>query len=364
MTELPERVLRTTALSPTSIGAAEDALARGDYDTALSVARALGAPRLRCLRVEVSALLELGDVTAAEIRANELVEHARSTAEPHDVADALVHLGRSRYKAAAFPDAAALFSEALQECDRTALPADALRCDALGWRARCYRRMRLWAAAQTDIDLALAEARELGDDRLSANLTFQASLLAERTGQTMMAVAFAEQARELYERIGDQRSLARILNNLGGLNWLLDRTDVAFDLLRDAFELATEIGSTLDAAQAIASLAHVLLGDGQAPAAETAARYALELMEGREDYLEEQGNASLVLGRALLAQERFEDAEAALVVARSRFHEVSANSAIAATLIVLGDICRRSDRLGEAADRYREAADLLHDYRF
>ena len=360
-----EQAARVSAAPPATIDAAEAALGSGDFQAALDAVRSLGSPRDRCLRVEVSALLELGELTAAETRANELVELVKLGGnDPLELADALLHLGRARYKASAFPDAAALFSEALEHCDRSPEPSDALRADVLGWRARAYRRMRLWAAGQTDIDLAMGLAREVADDRLTANLAFQASLLAERTGQTLMASVFAEQAKELYEALGDQRSLARILNNLGGLNWLLGRQELAFEHLREAFDIATDVGSTTDAAQAISSLAQVLLGDGQPGPAETAARHALELLAGRDDYLEEQANASLVLGRALLEQGRHDDALASLASAEEGFTKVSASSAIAATLVVRGDVRRRQGALEEAADLYRRAADLTHDYRF
>ena len=365
MSKKLEQAARVTAAGPAAIEAAEAALGAGDFQAALDGVRGLGAPRDRCLRVEVGALLELGDITAAEARANDLLELVKAgDPNPLEHADALLHLGRARYKASAFPDAAALFSEALEHCDRSAASSDPLRADVLGWRARAYRRMRLWAAAQTDLDLAMALAREAADDRLIANLAFQASLLAERAGQTLMASAYAEQAKELYESLGDRRSLARILNNLGGLNWLLGRQELAFEHLRAAFELATEVGSPTDAAQAISSLAQVLLGDNQPEQAEQAARHALELLEGRPDYLEELANASLVLGRALAEQERWDDALAALASAEERFTQVSATSAVAATLVVRGDVRRRQGELDEAADLYRRAAEALQDFHF
>jgi tetratricopeptide (TPR) repeat protein len=179
-----------------------------------------------------------------------------------------------------------------------------------------------------------------------------------------MASCLAEQAKDLYVKLGDRRSLARILNNLGGLNWLLGRQEMSFELLREAYDLAMESESPSDAAQAISSLAQVLLGDGQPEPAETAARHAIELLDGRDDYVEELGNAHLVLARALFEQGRFADAEAAVLAAEERFTRVSATSAIAAALVVRGDVRRRLGEVDEAADLFRRAADLLHDYRF
>jgi tetratricopeptide (TPR) repeat protein len=365
MSDVLEQAARATAAEPAAIDAAEAALERGEFQAALDAVRVLGAPRIRCLRVETAALLELGDVTAAETRAKDLVETVASAAASDvDRSDALLHLARARYKSSAFADAAALLSEALGLCNESPQPSFGLRADILGWRSRCYRRMRHWSAAQADVDVAMELARNLGDERQIANLSFQASLLAERSGQTLMASCLAEQAKDLYVKLGDRRSLARILNNLGGLNWLLGRQEMSFELLREAYDLAMEIESPSDAAQAISSLAQVLLGDGQPEPAETAARHAIELLDGRDDYVEELGNAHLVLARALFEQERFADAEAAVLAAEERFTRVSATSAIAAALVVRGDVRRRLGEVDEAADLFRRAADLLHDYRF
>jgi tetratricopeptide (TPR) repeat protein len=364
MNDQLEQAARATA-EPAAIDAAEAALAAGDFQTALDTVRAKGGPRIRALRVESAALLELGEISTAEARANDLLQVVKNADfDPLDEGDALLHLGRARYKAAEFGDSAALLSQALGCCDASDRPSADLRVEILGWRSRCYRRMRLWSAAQADIDAAMPLARELGDERHIANLTFQASLLAERTGQALMAAGLAEQARELYEKLGDRRSLARILNNLGGLNWLLGRGEVAFELLRDAFAMATELESSTDAAQAMSSLAEVLLGDGQPDQAESAARHAIELLDGREDYLEEIGNATLVLARALVAQERHEEAEELVLEAERLFDKVSATSALAAASLVRGDIRRAVGDVDAAADLYRRAADLLHDHRF
>jgi hypothetical protein len=66
----------------------------------------------------------------------------------------------------------------------------------------------------------------------------------------------------------------------------------------------------------------------------------------------------------LLERAQSGHAREALAEAETHFTQVSATSAIAATLVARGDICRRTDELEQAADLYRAAADLLHDYRF
>ena len=82
-----------------------------------------------------------------------------------------------------------------------------------------------------------------------------------------------------------------MLNNLGGLNYLLGKPEDAIDYLKRAFSVALEVGSEPDAAQAVSSLAQVHLGAGDWTLAEEQARHALELLEGRPDFLDEVGNA-------------------------------------------------------------------------
>jgi hypothetical protein len=56
----------------------------------------------------------------------------------------------------------------------------------------------------------------------------------------------------------------------------------------------------------------VHLRTGKVELAEEQARQALDMLHGREDHIDEIGNAQLVLGRALLEQDRLDEAEEAL----------------------------------------------------
>ena len=56
------------------------------------------------------------------------------------------------------------------------------------------------------------------------------------------------------------------------------------------------------------------------------ARHALTLLDGREDRLDEIGNAQLVLGRSLLEQGRLDDAEAAFAQAEATFEKFESAS--------------------------------------
>jgi len=123
-------------------------------------------------------------------------------------------------------------------------------------------------------------------------------------------------------------------------------------------------GSSSPSAQAVSSLAQIHLRTGNIEQAEGQARHALQLLEGHEDYLDETGNAQLVLGRALLEQGRLDEAETAFGNAEASFDQLGSASHRAAAWVARGDLAARrgDDRL--AAHLYRTAAEALQDVRF
>ncbi|CAN5209967.1 hypothetical protein BH18ACT12_BH18ACT12_02320 [soil metagenome] len=279
-------------------------------------------------------------------------------------ADALYRMGVCRYKLTSINTAQTLLSEALDLADRSGMPCDRLRSHILEWRSRCSRRQRDFEAAREDIERALELAERLDDSLTVAHVTFQASIVAERNGQWLHARTLAERAKELYESHGDRLNLGRMLNNLGGLNYLLGKPEDAIDYLKRAFSVALEVGSEADAAQAVSSLAQVHLGAGDWSLAEEQSRHALELLEGRPDFLDEIGNAQIVLGRALLEQGRLDEAEHTLAEAELSLSQLSSASHRAVAWTAQGDLASRRGDDSAAAALYRRAAEALQDVRF
>jgi tetratricopeptide (TPR) repeat protein len=319
----------------------------------------------RRLLAEAWGRMYVGEVRAAV----GLLEQARALAEgPRftdvDRADALYRLGCCRLKLSSTATAIALFTHALELAARSALPADRLQAHILEWRSRCYRRQRDWEAAREDVERALELAEGLNDRQTIAHTYFQASLLAERTGQWVLARSYAERAKAQYEEISDRVNVGKLLNNLGGLNFLLGKPDEAIDHLKDAFRVALEVDSKTDAAYAISSLAQVHQRTGENELAEAEARRALELLDGREDLIDEIGNAQLVLGRALLEQARLVEADEALGLAEASFARLASASHSAAVWVAQGDLATRHEDDRTAARLYRRAAEALQDFRF
>src|SRR5438270_601831 len=245
--------------------------------------------------------------------------------------------------------------------DRSGESCDRLRAHILEWRSRCYRRHRDWEAAREDIERALELAEALSDDETIAHVHFQASLVAERTGQWRRARALGERAKELYEAVDDPLNVSRLLNNLGGLTFMLGDTEQAVSLLKEAFRIALDVGEPIDGAHAVSSLAQVHLRSGEAELAERQARHALELLDGRVDFLDEIGSARLVLGRALLEQGRLDEAEQTFAEAEQGLLQLSSASHSAAAWTARGELALARGDDKEASTLFRRAAEALQE---
>ena len=345
----------------------EFAAAAPQFAEVRAAARAAGAKdlELRALSGEGWARLQEGQLKDAAA----LLTEARTLSEDprfSDIerAEVLFRLGACRYQLSSISTAVGLLDAALDLADRSDLPNDLLRAQILRWRSRCYRRQRDWHAAREDVERALELAEGLSDRRAAAQVYFQASLVAEREGHWVLARTYAERARAYYEELADRENVGRLLNNLGGLTYLLGRPDEAITYLQDSLRVLLDEGIDEEAAHVITSLAEIYVDTERPVEAETQARKALEMLEGRDDYIAEFGTAQLTLGRALLAQGRLDEAQEILANADSSFEQMSSTSHRAAAWVALGDVSAQRGDDREAARLYRRAAETLQDFRF
>ncbi|TMK26031.1 MAG: tetratricopeptide repeat protein [Actinobacteria bacterium] len=329
------------------------------------LATGLAELEVRALSGEATALMREGQVREAL----ELLDHARQLTEGVEFsnlerADVLFRIGVARFKLSSVQTAINLFDESLKLAESTELPSDHLRSNILAWRSRCYQRRRDLEAAREDVERALELAEGLNDRHTTADIFFTASAIADREGHWVLARSYAERAKAIYEELEDRRNLGRLMNNLGGLNFLLGHPDEAESFLKDAFRIALEIGNDEGAAHAVNSLAQVHLRTGDTQRAEEQARHALELLGDRVDFIDEIGNAQLVLGRALLEQDRLDEAEIAFRAAEQAFDQLSSASHRASAWVAQGDLATRRGDDTLAARLYRNAAEALQDVRF
>ena len=362
-------------------GRVEAALARGEaltegnreeeavaaFEEIRTAVLATGLPELevRLLSGESQARSLMGEVRQATV----LLNRARVLAEGAEFsdverADVLFRLGVCRYKLSSIQTSIGLFNEALTLAEGSGLPCDQLRSSILGWRSRCYRRQRDLEAAREDVERALELAESLNDPRELANIFFQASLVADREGHWVLARKYAERAKGYYEELADRMNVGRLLNNLGTLNFLLGKPDEAIDFLKNAFRAALDVGNDADAGRAVSSLAHVHLHTGDPALAEETAHEALRILDGRVDFIDAIGSAQLILGRALVQQNRLEEAERWLTLADQSFEQFSSISHRASVWVAQGDLAARRGEDRKAALLYRKAAEALQDVRF
>ncbi len=361
------RLEAALARAETMIEAHRNEDAAAEYETLVPASRATGIPE-----IEVRALVGAGrtQMRIGALRtALDLLNDARGIVESANFSDlerAEVYfaLGVCRYQLNSVQTALGLLNESLALAERSGMPSDSLRSNILSWRSRCWRRQRDYEAAREDIERALQLAEDAADPRTIGDAYFQASMVADREGHWILARNYAEKARAAYEELSDLVHVGQLKNNLGGFNFMLGKTDEAIGLLKEAFGIALETGMEVEAGRAVSSLAQIHLRTGDVVQAEEQARHALRLLEGRDDYLDETGSAHLVLGRALLEQDRLDEAEAAFAAAEASFGQLGSASHRAAAWVARGDLAARrgDDRL--AAHLYRTAAEALQDVRF
>lgn len=334
----------------------------GDVQVPSSSAPDLALRVLFCEAWSRMYLGQLNDAVATLERARALAEAPWFT--DLDRAEALFRLGCCRVKLSKISNAVALFTAALGLVNEANPEGDRLRAQILDWRSRCYQLQREWEAAQVDAERSLELARSVGVERLIVLAKMQCSLVAERRGDLLLARYYADGARTLAASIGDRQTEARLLNNLGGLSFLLGDSAQAVAHLTGSFALALEIGNHADAAQAVSSLAQVHLRCGAPLLAEEQARHALSILDEREDYRDERGNAHLVLGRALLMQERSDEAMAQFAAAEWLYEAIGSVSHLAAAWTAQGDTYAGGGDLAAAAELFRRAAESLQDFHF
>jgi tetratricopeptide (TPR) repeat protein len=309
--------------------------------------------------------LYLGELVAAA----HLLEHAETIArsprfDATDRADVLFRQGCIAFSQGDVADAAALFTRALETNQRSPEPRLGLSSRAHEWRARCHVSRRDCDAAARDVERAIELASAAADTEARANALFQASIVAERRRNWLLARCHAEEALDLYRELGNRLCIARVLNNLGGIDFLLGRVDSAEQTLLEAVDAAFEAESEADFAQAVNSLAHVYLRSGRPAEARARALRAIQLLEDRTDFRDELGNAQLVVAGSYGSEGETATAAEWLDCAEATFASLGSTGHLAVVWVAKGDLARAAGDVDDAADCYRRAAEALQDIHF
>jgi tetratricopeptide (TPR) repeat protein len=310
------------------------------------------------------ALQHLGRMEESLTELGEARQAAELMGAVDGVALALYRSGVVRYKMGSLATAASLLDEALAASESTREPSDALRARVFNARAKIRRRQKDFTAAAEDVQQALELARGLNDDRVLAETYLDASLVAERRNEYTLAREHAEHSKALFERVADHEYVGKLLNNLGQLRAITGKPAEAVPLLQESFRIAVEQDNRVDAAFAASSLASARMHSGDLEGAIESGYRAIELLSGRLEYREEEGNARIVIGRAALGLGRIDEAETSFKAAMDCFTAVETVSHLAGAWVALGDVAARRGDEGRAAELYRQAAEALQDVRW
>jgi tetratricopeptide (TPR) repeat protein len=356
----------------TKVAGAEIALRNARYDDVVAILDEVAIfpsqyPNLalRALLAESWARMYRGelDEALAKLKTAKQITH-RPGFNDLDRADVLCRIGAVRVKRGAISRAVNDLTLALELCNRSGRPSDRLRAEIYDWRSRCYQRQRDFNAARADIEAALELCDSIGELATAADINFRAASIAEREGAFLVARCYAEKARDLYAQVGDQGNVGRVLNDLGGITFLLGRHEEAIAFLQQAVSTLLDAAGEVETGYAVSSLAQVYLRTGKPELAAKQARAALELLGGREDVREEIGNVQLVLGRALMELDEHAEADEWFAAAEASFAERESASLLAAAWMARGELALDRDDSVSAAQLYRQAAEALSDFHF
>lgn len=372
LAELPPVTALTLVRTDDGLTAAEALVAQHRYAEARAALEDLWGDVRHDGALALRQRLALGWV---ELYSGELVQAERLFAQadaiaqsPHfdaaDRAEVAYRQGCVALKQSRVSDATALLTRALETNERSTRPRAGLAARAHEWRSRCHLLQRDWDAAQRDVERSLELATAADDVEAQANALFQASIVSERASQWLTARCYGEQALDLYHRLDNPLSIARVLNNLGGISFLLGDVETAERMLFEALEAAAGVASDADLAQAVNSLAQVYLRTDRPAEARARALRAVELLEGRADYVDELGNALLVVAQSLQAEGEPAQAAGWLDRAEDAYTRLGSTSHLASVWVARGDLSRSQGDVEIAADHYRRAATALQDVHF
>ena len=345
----------------------DEALA--EFETARVAVAGTGSPELeaRALSGEGWARLEQGDAAlgarAARQGARSSSRSRRSPTSSGPRCSTASASAATSFRASRRRSACSTRRSTLAE--RSGFPCDALRSNILGWRSRCYRRQRDWEAAREDVERALELAEGLNDRRTVAHVFFQASLIAERNGHWLLARTYAERAKGQYEELADQANVGKLLNNLGGLNFLLGKPEQAIEQLKDSFRVLARRGHAgrRGRGRLVARPGAPAPRAGRArraagpPGARARRRPARPARPDRQ-------RAARARARAARAGPARGGREPSFSAAEQTCDQLESGSHRAAAWIAQGDLASKRGEDRRAARLYRRAAETLQDFRF
>lgn len=232
---------------------------------------------------------------------------------------------------------------------------DGGRSIALNNLGMARRQMGDHAGAIPCYEEALAIFEQLGQRRNQGIVLSNLGNVALEQGNYGSAQLYYESARSLFANMGDRRAEGVLLNNLGNLAGAVGQFRRAVDYFKRSRLVRRETGYAIGEALTLVNMATVLYQQAAYSEAEALAREAADLLQ---DVKNEQhlSAARLVLGRALVTQEKFAAARPILAAALLTREEAGLEVQV---LEVVGALCELALAEGDSAEAGRLARRLL-----
>ncbi len=329
---------------------ANDAVARVTYQAM--------APGLRRLLHQAAAThIESLPAAKRETRLAELPGHLEKSGEPRRARTAFVEAARQAIRRLAHDEAARLYREALRLFPAPSKERIDVRNELGSGALHVRGRMD---EAREEHARALAEARQLRDERREAISLQNLGVVYLDTGRLEEALEVLEKALERWNRLGDAAQEAMIYGNLGVLRHDQGRLEEARPLYERAFEVAAAAGDKANQARQLGNLAALAHDQGDLPRAREL--YSRSLALARD--LQNPSMEAVTLGNmAQLAQEEGEFQESlALYQNALDAHRSLGNRRVEGhTLSNLAHLERLEGRAEAARAHYLLALEILRD---
>ncbi len=189
--------------------------------------------------------------------------------------------------------------------------------------------------------------RDGGDQRgESATLENLGNVLVER-GELSQAMSYYEQGISLAEKIGYKEGRVFNLGGLAQISLIRDQVSQARDQAEQVLTFQKEVGDSVEIARSQIALATIVIEEGKPAAAEALLRAAAPLLE-QQTIATSASQSAALLARALLAQSKIGEAEAAATNALALAERTSDRSTHLLANLAAAEVNARTGKEPEA----------------
>jgi serine/threonine protein kinase/tetratricopeptide (TPR) repeat protein len=268
----------------------------------------------RVLRHMANLAYDAGDYSRAQQLLGQSLDLFRRIGDRAGMAGTLNEQGNVFYSTGEFEKAKTVYQQSLQILREVGSKAGV--AGALGNLANILESQGHLEESEKMQRQGLAAFREVGDQRgASATLNNLGNVLAEM-GRLSEARQSDEEALAQQRQIGFKSGIAYTSHSLGEVLEAMDDLAGARRAFEDALAIRREIGQLGTAASTTVDLADLSIEEGKAAQAQTLAEEAVQRFAA-EKGVEDGAVAEAVLTRALLAQKKLPEAQAAIARAKS-----------------------------------------------